>query len=58
MKFVGKWMELKTIILSQVAQTEKDKYYSFFSHVDVASEFWICVFHKYINKCVFHKYRG
>ena len=24
-KFVGKWMELNTIILSEVSQTDKDK---------------------------------
>jgi hypothetical protein len=26
MKFAGKWMELEKIILSEVTQTEKDKY--------------------------------
>ena len=26
MKFTGKWMELKNIILSEVALTQKDKY--------------------------------
>lgn len=55
MKLVGKWMELETIILSQVARTEKTNITVFFSHVNVASEFWVFVFHKYINKWVFHK---
>ena len=26
MKFAGKWMELEKIILSEVTQTQKDKY--------------------------------
>lgn len=29
MRFTGKWMDLKTIILSEVTQTPKDKYYVF-----------------------------
>lgn len=29
MKFVSKWMELETIVLSEVTQTEKEKYYLF-----------------------------
>ena len=27
LKFVGKWMELEDIILSEVTQTQKDKYH-------------------------------
>lgn len=30
MKFSGKWMELKNIILSEVTQTHKDKHHMFF----------------------------
>jgi hypothetical protein len=26
MKFIGKWMELETIVLSEISQTQKDKY--------------------------------
>ena len=26
LKFVGKWMDLESIILSEVTQTQKDKY--------------------------------
>ena len=29
MKFVGKWMELDTIILSEETQTQKDKHHMF-----------------------------
>lgn len=29
MRFTGKWMDLKTIILSEVTPTQKDKYYMF-----------------------------
>ena len=27
LKFVGQWMDLKNIILSEVTQTQKDKYH-------------------------------
>ena len=29
LKFAGKWMDLKTIILSEVTQTQKDKYHMY-----------------------------
>ena len=29
LKFAGKWMELKNIILSEVTQTQKDNYYMY-----------------------------
>ena len=29
LKFAGKWMELENIILIEVTQTRKDKYYMF-----------------------------
>ena len=35
LKFVGKWMDLENIILSEVTQTQKDKYnvYSLISDI-------------------------
>ena len=33
MPFAAKWMDLKMIILSEVSQTKKDKYYMI-SHVE------------------------
>lgn len=27
--FAGKWMELETIMLSEIGQTQKDKYHTF-----------------------------
>jgi hypothetical protein len=32
MSFAGKWMELEIIILSEISQTQKDKYH-IFSHM-------------------------
>lgn len=32
MKFVGKWMKLEKIILSEVVKTQKDKY-GMYSHI-------------------------
>ena len=29
LKFAGKWMDLENIILSEVTQTQKDKYYMY-----------------------------
>ena len=29
LKFVGKWMDLENIILSEVTQTQKDKYHMY-----------------------------
>ena len=29
LKFVGKWMDLENIILSEVTQTQKDKYHTY-----------------------------
>ena len=29
LKFIGKWMDLENIILSEVAQTQKDKYHMY-----------------------------
>ena len=29
LKFAGKWMEIETIILSEVTQTQKDKYHMY-----------------------------
>lgn len=38
MKFAGQWIELETIILSEVSQTQKGKRLHTFSCVDVAFE--------------------
>jgi hypothetical protein len=37
MNFVGKWMELETVILSEVIQTQKDMH----DMHSLISEFWI-----------------
>ena len=29
LKFAGKWMDLENIILSEITQTQKDKYYMY-----------------------------
>jgi hypothetical protein len=31
--FVGKWMDLDIIMVSEISQTQKDKYQMFFSHM-------------------------
>jgi hypothetical protein len=32
--FAGKWMELEIIMLSEISQTNKDKYHMFFSYAE------------------------
>jgi hypothetical protein len=32
--FSGKYMELKIIMLSEISQTQKDKYHCFFSYME------------------------
>lgn len=37
-KFAGKWVETKTIIQSEVTQTQKDRYRMFYLFIDVTFE--------------------
>jgi hypothetical protein len=34
MSFVGKWTELEIIMLSEISQTQKDKYQIFYSYTE------------------------
>jgi hypothetical protein len=38
MSFAGKWMELESIMLSKISQTQKDKYHGFSHMWDLDSE--------------------
>jgi hypothetical protein len=38
MSFAGKWMELESIMLSKINQTQKDKYHGFSPKVEDTSQ--------------------
>ena len=45
LKFAGKWMDLENIILSEVTQTQKDKYHYVLTHtwlLDIKQRKLVC----------------